>query len=247
VHAKVADNAYRADLAYIHNAGFGGFAAAAAKSLLKLLRAGRVREGLVVDLGSGSGILAASLVESGYDVLGFDISAAMVELSRRRVPQGTFRRASILDAAIPACVAVTAVGEIFNYLFDARQSPGRLKGVFQRVHAALSPGGWFLFDAALPGRVPAGIRRNFTEGEDWACLFEAAEDPRRKRLTRRITTFRKFGDAYRRDYEVHRLRLYERRELLVPLKRLGFRVRSLPSYGALEFPPGYAAFAAQKS
>ena len=247
MHAKDADDAYRADLAYIHDAGFGGFAAAAAQSLLGLLRAQSVRKGLIVDLGCGSGILAAALIEAGYDVLGFDISLAMVELSRRRVPHGTFRQASILDAEFPACVAVTAVGEIFNYLFDPRNSPAALNRVFRRVHAALSPGGWFLFDAALPGRVPDGSRRNFTAGNDWACLYEAVEDPRRKLLTRRITTFRKIGNAYRRDYEVHRQRLYERRELLAPLRRLGFRVRALPGYVDLTFPPGYAAFLARKS
>jgi SAM-dependent methyltransferase len=246
VHAKDPDNAYRADLAYIHDAGFGGFAAAAAKLLLGLLRAQRVRTGLVVDLGSGSGILAAALVEAGYDVLGFDISESMVELSRRHVPQGIFCQASILDAEIPTCIAVTAVGEIFNYLFDPRHSLARLNQVFRRVHAALSPGGSFLFDAAFLGRVPGGSRRNFAAGEDWACLFEAQEDPRHKLLTRQITTFRKLGDAYRRDHEVHRLRLYVRRELLTPLRRLGFRVRSLPSYGDLPFPPGYAAFIARK-
>jgi SAM-dependent methyltransferase len=246
VHAEPADNAYRADLAYIHDAGFGSFALAASQTLLGLLRAQGVRAGRVVDLGCGSGILAAALVKAGYDVLGFDISSAMVELSRRRVPRATFRRASVLDAEIPPCAAVTAVGEIFNYLFDPRQSPAQLTKIFRRVHRALAPNGVFLFDAALLGRVPGGTRRSYNEDADWACLFEAREDKRKKLLTRRITTFRRVGGVYRRASEVHRLRLYERQELLAPLEKLGFRVRTVRSYGAVKFPPGYLGFIARK-
>ncbi len=243
---KRAPNAYRADLAYVHDAGFGEFADAAAKSLLELLRVRGPREGLVVDLGCGSGILAAAVAKAGYDVLGFDISRAMVELSRRRVPRGTFRHASVLDAQIPPCVAVTAVGEVFNYLFDRRHSLTRLTELFRRVHRALVPGGLFLFDVALVGRVPDGTRRTYTEDDGWACLYEAEENRRDKLLTRRITTFRKVGRSYRRDHEVHRLRLFERDELAGPLRKLGFRVRAVRRYGDLSFPPGYIAFVARK-
>jgi SAM-dependent methyltransferase len=245
--AESAGNAYGSDLAYIHDAGFGAFAEAAAQTLLALLRRGGVRGGLVVDLGCGSGILASVAATAGYDVLGFDISPNMVELSRRRVRRGTFRRASLLDAEIPSCVAVTAVGEIFNYLFDRRHSLARLKKLFRRVHRALAPGGLFLFDVALIGRVPEGWRRSYTEADDWACLFEAEENARQKLLTRRITTFRKVGGAFRRDHEVHRLRLFERDELLAPLRKLGFRVRTVRRYGELSFPPGYVGFIARKS
>lgn len=242
--AKSAPQAYRDDLAFIHDDGFGHFADAGAQSLLEVL--GR-QQGLVVDLGCGSGILAAAIVEAGYDVLGFDISQAMVDLSRRRVPRGTFRCESILDAKIPSCVAVTAVGEIFNYLFDRRHSLAAVQRVFRRVHDALLPSGVFLFDAALLGRVPGGKRQAYRLADDWACLYEAEENPRRKLLTRRITTFRRVGDSYRRDSEVHRLRLFERRELVEPLTKLGFSVRAVRRYGTLKFPPGYVGFIARKT
>lgn len=239
------DRAYGADLAYIHDAGFGQFAEAAAAELLRLLRAAGLRKGLVVELGCGSGILSARAAAAGYDVAGFDISGDMVELARRRIPGGTFRRGSFVDAPIPACVAVTAVGEIFNYLFDRRNSPGQLEKVFRRVHAALEPGGLFLFDVATIGRVPGGLQKGSRQTGDWTCVFEAEEHPGGK-LTRRITTFRKVGKLYRRHDEVHRLRLYKPDELLAPLRELGFRVRRIRQYGSLEFPPGYIGFVARK-
>jgi SAM-dependent methyltransferase len=245
--AASAASAYGADLAYIHDAGFGSFADAAAKELLARLGEQKVSAGLVVDLGCGSGILAEAVSGAGYDVLGFDISRAMIELARRRAPRATFRHGSALDAKIPSCIAVTAIGEVFNYLFDPRHSLARIAKLFARVHRALVPRGLFLFDAAIVGRVPEGKRRGHTEAEDWACLYEAEEDPRARILTRRITTFRRAGATYRREAEVHKLHLFEVHELLEPLRKAGFRARLLRRYADLEFPPGYVAFAARKA
>lgn len=240
-------DAYRDDLAYIHDAGFGTFAEAAARTLVPLLRKSGRREGLVVELGCGSGIQADAVTKAGYDVLGFDISPAMIELARKRVPAAEFRCASFLDAELPPCIAVTAVGEIFNYLFDRRNSLASLNRVFRRVYAALEPGGWFLFDVALVGRVPGGHRRAYVATDDWACLYEAFEDDKRRLLARDITTFRKQGQDYRRAHEVHRLRLYQRDELVAPLEQAGFRVRTLSRYDDLKFPVGYMGFLATKS
>ncbi len=62
--------AYKADLAYIHDVGFSQFAQHAAAGLLDILRRARITRGRVVDLGCGSGIWAAELIDAGYDVLG---------------------------------------------------------------------------------------------------------------------------------------------------------------------------------
>lgn len=238
---------YRRDLAYIHDAGFGDFARYAAAELIRQLSAATIKSGLLVELGSGSGILAHKLSAAGYDVLGFDISPAMVELARIQAPRAQFRCQSFLGVQPPPCVAVAAVGEIFNYLFDRRNQLARLRSVFRRVHRALAPGGLFLFDVATVGREPTGTRRSFREGDGWACLFEATEFPKTKQLERRIITFRRHGKAFRRDDETHRLRLYDRDELIEPLRELGFRVSILPSYGKLQFPPGYLSVLARKA
>jgi SAM-dependent methyltransferase len=239
--------AYAADLAYIHDAGFGGFATAAATFLIEHLRSHKRNSGKIVELGCGSGIQAAAVTQAGYDVLGFDISPAMVTLAKERAPRGEFRVASFLDAELPPCTMVTAVGEIFNYLFDERNSLASLKKFFCRVYHAIEPGGWLLFDVALVGRIPEGRRRTYSEGPDWACLVEGCEDSRKRTLTRQITSFRQIGDHYQRDSETHRLRLYEPEELLEPLRKLGFRVRTLRGYGEFEFPPGYLGFLCTKS
>jgi SAM-dependent methyltransferase len=238
---------YRSDLAYIHHVGFGSFARSAAPWLLKSLRQTGASSGLVVDLGCGSGIWAAELLRAGYRVLGVDQSQAMVDLAYRNAPRGEFRAQSYLRARLPPCIGVTALGECFNYLFDERNTAKALARLFRRVIAALRPGGVFAFDVAGPGRVPgAGHVRKFAEGENWAVFVDAVEDRRRRTLTRSITSFRKVGLLYRRDFEVHRMRLFTRSEIAQLLREAGFRIRSLAGYGRLKFARGHFGFLAAK-
>ena len=233
---------YGRDLAHVHDAAFGDLARAGAAELLERLRGAGIASGLVVDLGTGSGIAAQALTEAGYAVLGVDVSADLLELARRRAPGATFVEASLHEFQLPACAAVTAIGECLSYANAGRPELTRL---FARVHDALSPGGLFLFDVACPGREAAGPRRTWHEGADWILCFEAEERAAERLLTRRITVFRRAGDAYRRSDEVHTLHLYEPAEVLEQLVRAGFEATQLPGYvGRLRFVPGHAGFAA---
>jgi len=244
--AESHSTAYRDDLAFIHDVGFGHFARQAAGELLQHLRATDNRQGLVVDLGCGSGILSEAIASHGLQVVGFDISSGMIALARGRVPRGEFHVASFLDARLPSAVAIAAIGEVFNYCFDRHNNRQRLWRLFGRVFEALEPGGLFLFDVATPGRVPGGLQRGYTEGPGWACLYTATEDKPRQRLTRTITSFRQDGDLYRRDHEVHELQLLDRAEVRQWLQAVGFRVRTLKGYGDMRFPRGYVGFLARK-
>jgi SAM-dependent methyltransferase len=244
-----AATAYSADLASIHDAGFGHVAANAAVELLKQLRKlpKRGSPGLVVDVGCGSGILAQAVSAAGYDVLGFDYSESMLAIARKRAPSAEFRRESFVSAELPACVAIAAVGEVFNYLFDRRNRASRLPRVLRNLYQAMEPGGLLLFDVATPGRVPGSTpTRGFSEGPGWTCLYAAEEDKRRQTLTRTITSFWKVGDAYRRSREIHRLRLYPRNTVLQELRNVGFQVRPQNGYARFRFPAGWVGFAATK-
>ncbi len=245
--AKLNEQGYKGDLAYIHDVGYGGHAREAGAWLLKSFRAAGLTDGLVVDLGCGSGIWAEALAKAGYDVLGYDLSPAMIAIAKRRVPTGRFVAQSFISADFPLCVTVTAMGEIFNYLFDERNSSRELGKLFARIYTALEPGGFFVFDGAAPGRTgKTGETRAFAEGKDWAVAAVAREDRARKRLTREITSFRKLGTLYRRDHEVHVLRLFDRAEILKQLRARGFRASTLRGYGDTRFPAGYLGFVARK-
>src|SRR5688572_199929 len=103
--------AYGADLARIHDIGFTDFTREAAKALIARFRKSGNPIGRVVDLGCGSGALAERLVNEGYDVLGIDISPAMIRLARKQVKKARFVCGSYRNAELPECDAVTAIGE----------------------------------------------------------------------------------------------------------------------------------------
>ncbi len=238
-------HAYDNDLAYIHDRGFGEFATGSAPGLLKQLRQHGIREGLIVDLGCGSGIWARKLADSGYQVIGVDISPAMIELARQRVPEARFHVGSFVRFPIPACRAVTALGEVFNYLFDPNNSLRTLRQVCKRVFDALTPDGLLIFDVAEPGRCK-GFGQRFMEGEDWTCLVAYRQDVAKQQLIRRIISFRKVGDTYRRQEETHIQQLYSGAKIAEMLREIGFRVRRVRGYGNYRLSPGVAAFVARK-
>ncbi len=236
---------YGEDLAHIHDVGYGAFADAAAEGLLNLFRENDIRDGLIVDVGCGSGIWAKALVDNGYDVLGIDLSPEMITIAKQRVPKPEFRVESFLNSDLPPCCVVTALGEVLNYQFDERSSLSTITRFFQKVHTALKPGGMFIFDLAAPGRNENPLQA-FREGSDWTCLVEFKPDRENQRLTRSIITFRKTGDLYRRDEETHRLQLYPPAEICAVLEETGFEVTTVDHYGTFQFPEAWIGYVSRK-
>lgn len=237
---------YKEDLAYIHDVGFRSYVLQAMPGILAILNQHDIQDGLIVDLGCGSGLAAEELVRVGYQVLGVDISAAMIAIARERVPMAQFQVESLFQVEIPHCSAAISIGECFNYLFDPK--PQKLTQVFQRIYDALTPGGVFIFDIAEPGQVTnATPIKSFTEGDDWIVLVEKQEDSMQHILTRRIITFRQVGDYYRRDDEVHSLQLYPAEKIAAMLCQLGFQVEVGNCYGQFVLPHAHVTFVAKKS
>jgi SAM-dependent methyltransferase len=240
------DEWYKEDLAFIHDVGHGDFALKSAPGILDIFLRNKIRRGLVVDLGCGSGLWADRLTKAGYRVFGLDISEAMIAIARSRAPDAEFRVGSLFKTDIPACHAVTSLGECFNYLFDPDNDDSTLSKLFPRVHNALAPGGVFVFDLLEPGQVERGASRYFSEGEGWVVLVEKEEDQKRQILTRRIVSFRKVGEQYRRADEVHCQRLYKASDVARELRRTGFRVTTMRGYGQYRLRKAHAAFIARK-
>ena len=217
------DPFYGDDQAAIHHERFGDLASSAAEALLTRLRGAGFSSGTVVDLGCGSGILARIVGDAGYDVVGVDRSAAMVALARQQAPRATFVQGTVLDVPLPSAVAVTAVGEVLNYVTAPPVGLEDLEAVVDRVAAVLVPGGPFIFDLAAPGRNgPTGVRRRFHTHPDWVLRAHAEESPDGERLDRDIAILRRADTGYRRTDEHHVLRLYRPEVVEAVLDRAGF-------------------------
>jgi SAM-dependent methyltransferase len=238
---------YRDDLAYIHDVGFGHLAKSAALMLIEELKSTEMQGETVVDLGCGSGITARLLCDEGYKVVGIDLSESLVEIARNRVPEAVFHIGSFVTADIPPCVAVIAIGEVLNYVFDEVNCDAVRTSIFDRIYAALAPGGLLVFDMAGHARAPFDSpQRTFAEGSDWAVLMEAEIDSTHSLLMRHITTFRRLGELYRRDFETHQLQLVDPIDVVESLQRIGFCVQTLSCYGSLSLPQGLIGFLARK-
>lgn len=243
--AKRMDGFYGDDLAHVHHAGFGGFARAAAPGVLAMLRAAGIGRGLVVDLGCGSGIWARALTDAGYDVLGVDVSPAMIGIARRVAPDARFASASLHQVPIPDCAAVTILGEGLGYTVagDPRDA---IDGLFARIHHALAPGGLLVFDVVLRADGAPMHTRSVREGDGWRVESSVDESLADSLLARRIRTTRWIDGEPRVTDELHRVRTFTRRELEDALRGAGFTVRAHRRYGAMPLAPQRMAFRARK-
>ena len=134
---------YRRNLALVHHLGFGFHADLVAPGILSLLEPVRQRDGLVVELGCGSGLLTRYLLDAGHRVIATDASPAMLALARDTAPVAeAFMELVLPDDPIPACDAVVAVGHPFSYLPD-EQSIDR---AFIAAAEALRPDGVLAID-----------------------------------------------------------------------------------------------------
>jgi SAM-dependent methyltransferase len=222
---------YKPDLAYIHDAGFSSHARRMAPGLLALLRDAGLARGLVVDAGCGSGVLTRMLLNAGYDVLGIDISPAMIRLARRRAPEASYRVASLDRIDLPRATAVLAIGEIVSYLC----SPTAVMRFFRNASAALDRQGLLLFDflESSRGRTYAHRERH---GCDWRIALSAGLDGSGRVLTRRMRLLRLIGGRIRTSQENHRIHIYARAEIQTLLCEAGFQAIFRRSVGSYRLP-----------
>jgi 2-polyprenyl-3-methyl-5-hydroxy-6-metoxy-1,4-benzoquinol methylase len=225
---------YREELAWIHHTGFSEFSESAAPGILEILWKAGIRDGLIVEMGCGSGVLSRALTAAGFEVAGYDASRAMIDLARNTAPLARFQTGSFGHLALPRCHGITAIGEVLNY--------GTLENVshfIAEAARALPRGGMLLFDAAEPEGYPPHDERRIG-GEEWSVIVEKYREG--NRLTRRIWTFRRVGNDVIRDEETHTLELYDGTTLLTILREAGFRVRTRRSYGSRRLPPGHRVY-----
>jgi SAM-dependent methyltransferase len=234
---------YEHDLARIHAAGYSDLSLAGGQTVLERLAATGVRTGEILDLGCGAGEWANKAVAAGFDVVGVDVSDAMLELARSNAPSARFLAASLWGFEIvPPLVAVTAFGEALNYSAPALPSLAELAGLFSRVSKALLPGGVFAFDVVVSGE-PMDYR-SWTDAAEYAVLVDVCEDRPAATMTRSIVTFTPDAAGYRRSSEKHVLRVYGAADVGRALSDAGLMFSSSDSYGGFALGPRRAAFLA---
>jgi hypothetical protein len=177
---------------------------------------------------------------------GVDNSADLLAIAAASVPGACFVNASIYDYAISGCEAIVANGEPLTYHGEIADADRRVHDFLQRLAATLPPGGMLIFDVIETGE-PSLAGRFWTSGTDWAVLAETTEDQSSRTLVRMIETFRQVGDLYRRGQELHRVRLFDTKELLVLLARYGYAAETVQAYRSERLLPRRRAFICTRS
>ena len=106
-----------------------------------------VEDGIVLDLGCGTGTMTEILAGYGYDMIGGDNSEDMLELAmEKRIESGhdiLYLLQDMREFELYGTVrAVVSVCDSVNYVTE----PGELEEVFRLVNNYLDPRGVFLFD-----------------------------------------------------------------------------------------------------
>lgn len=116
-------------------------------AILGILTEHGIRDGLVLELGCGTGKMTEHLAEAGYDMIGVDMSEEMLEVAMERREQSghdiLYLCQDMREFELYGTVrAIVSVCDSINYILEEEE----LLGVFRLVKNYLDYGGLFLFD-----------------------------------------------------------------------------------------------------
>ena len=204
--------------------------------LIGLLREYHVEDGIVVDLGCGTGKITRLLADAGYDMIGVDNAEEMLEIAREEQEEEErddiwYLLQDMRELELSGTVnAMVSICDSMNYILEEED----LKEVLKRVNEYLLPGGVFIFDMNTIHKYrdligETTIAENREEGSFiWDNYFYEEEMVNEYELTLFI---REDSGLYRKYEETHYQRAYD----LDTVKRL-------IGEAGLEFVAAYDAF-----
>jgi SAM-dependent methyltransferase len=237
---------YQRDLALIHDRGYGAYADQCAPGILELLAPVRERpDGLVLEVGCGSGALTRHLLAAGLRVVATDASPDMLSLARDALgASADLRQLALPGDPLPAADAVVSTGHVLSYLSDA----AAIEAALAAAADALRPGGVLAVDILDLdyGSIRAGERPFAKVEADWAIITEFSA-PAPDRFVRDATTFVPDGaGTWRRGHERHENVLVDTSRLPGLLAAHGVRAEVGTAFGAADLPPGLRSVTGRK-
>lgn len=198
-----------------------------AEYVVSLLREYGVEEGIVCELGCGTGKMTELLSEAGYDMIGVDSSVEMLNIARNS-------RCSDKDILYlcqdmqelelyGTAKAFVSVCDSLNYIIDE----AGLEETFRLVNNYLDPGGIFIFDmnTEYKYRELMGDRTICENRETCSFIWENFYDEHERINEYDLTLFvKEEKDLFRRFEEVHYQRCYRIHTVKEMLKAAGLEV-----------------------
>ena len=177
----------------------------------------------IVELGCGTGTLAAILAARGYQVTAVDLSPDMLSVAAEKCEELDVQLVcqDMSKLSLPAQAdAVICCLDSLNYV----TRPAQVQRTFQRVFRALKPGGLFLFDVKTPYALESADGQVYIdENEEVYCVWRGEYDARRRICGYGIDLFALQEDgSWWRDGEYHEEYAYTMEELSAWLGEAGF-------------------------
>jgi len=185
--------------------------------IISILKDYGVKEGLVLDLGCGTGNLTRILAGNGYDMIGIDNSTEMLQVAMEHPKKAgediLYLCQDMREFELYGTVAaVVSICDCINYIIEKEE----LLEVFRLVNNYLDPGGIFLFDlnTVHKYRDIIGETTIVENREEGSFIWENYYDEEDKINEYDLTIFKKEqGEKYSKHEEVHYQRAYELEEI----------------------------------
>ncbi len=196
--------------------------------VLSTIRQFRIPVSSMLDLACGTGSLAIAMAQRGWTVCGVDASEGMIRVASDKLSRTQYRddvlfiRQDMRSLRLPDPVGlVTSMFDSINHLL----SPRDLLRTFRGVHAALVPGGYFIFDTNNERCYRTVWRQTQTvDHRDFTLILRNSYDRERRRAMVRLTLFEREGSVHTRSDETVRERCYANAEIRNALRRAGFEI-----------------------
>ncbi len=192
--------------------------------LVDILHREGISDGLVCELGCGTGRMTRLLAQSGYDMIGIDASQEMLSIARENESEGILYLAqNMREFELYGTVrAIVSICDSMNYLLEEED----LLQVFKLVNNYLDPGGIFLFDlnTEYKFRELMGTQTFSEHRAEGSLVWDNYYDEETKLNEYALTIFlRQEQELYRRYEEVHYERSYGLAEVVQLLEQAGLR------------------------
>ncbi len=184
-----------------------------------------IKDGLVLELGCGTGSLTELLAVMGYDMIGVDSSGDMLGTAMEKRERSGLDILYLLQdmrefELYGTVRAVVSVCDSMNYITEYED----LTQVFRLVNNYLDPGGMFIFDlnTEYKYRQVLGSQTIAESREDCGFIWENEYDEETKLNEYDLTLFvREEGELFRRYEETHVQRAYSVEEIKAALLEAG--------------------------
>lgn len=203
--------------------------------LTSLLQENGVLDGLLLDLGCGTGSLTELLAKKGYDMIGVDISGDMLQLAmEKRERSGAdilYLLQDMREFELFGTVrAVVSICDSMNYILSLEE----LTQVFRLVNNYLDPSGVLIFDlnTEYKYREILGTSTIAEDREESSFIWENDYQEEDRINEYDLTLFiQEEGELYRKYQETHYQRAYSLEEVKAAIREAG-----------MEFVTAYDAF-----